>query len=370
MSTEVKIATTSAEKEAVYALRYRIYVEEMKLSPQEADHRRRWLWDELDEVSINYALFQDGALVGALRATSLGNVNNPQTIIDKFQLQPAIDQFGIETIATTSRFMLDPNVRHGRSIYDMIKVSFNEAASQGIRFNYGDCSPSLIPFYEHMGYRRYTRAYNDSHYGYKLPILMIIRDHTWFKRVRSLLYRSCQQYPDDVEARNWFLKSYPNFVDVESAALLPKGTFFSLLQETLGNSSWQKLPIFAGLEEEETRVFLKYAVLIHAVSGDKIIRQGEKDSTLYILLKGIAEVIKDGNPDVPIHVIGEGDAFGEIGFLIDVNRTANVIACAPSEILVLSSEFLERFLRKSPTIAAKVLLNLSRMLAGNLAKCN
>ena len=126
MSTEVNIATTSVEKEAIYALRYRIYVEEMKLSPQEADHKRGWLCDELDEVSINYALFQNGILVGALRATPLGNVNNPQTIIDKFQLQPVIDLFGIESIATTSRFMLDPNVCHGRSIYDMIKVSFND----------------------------------------------------------------------------------------------------------------------------------------------------------------------------------------------------------------------------------------------------
>lgn len=369
MSTEVTIANTSSEKEAIYTLRYRIYIKDMGLSPDEADHQKKWLRDELDEISTNYALHREGILVGALRVTPLGKVPNPQKMIDKFQLQPAINAFGIEAIITTSRFMLDPNVRHGRTIFDMIEVSFNDSISKGVRLNYGDCSPSLVPFYEHMGYRRYTRAYNDSNYGYKLPILMIGRDQKWFKQVRSPLSRICQQLPDDIEARKWFEDTYPDFINLESAALLPKGLFFSMLEEKLGSNSWKNLAIFAGLEKDETSLFLKYAVLIHADTGDKIICQGEKDATLYILLKGMAEVIKDEKPDIPVHVIGAGEAFGEIGFLIDVDRTANVIACAPSEVLVLSSEFLERFLRKSPTIAAKVLLNLSRLLASNLANC-
>ncbi|MCH5374223.1 MAG: cAMP-binding protein, partial [Planctomycetes bacterium] len=62
-----------------------------------------------------------------------------------------------------------------------------------------------------------------------------------------------------------------------------------------------------------------------------------------------------------------GDTFGEIGFLADVERTASVIMRSPGEALVLSGEFLSRFLSKEPHIAARVLLNLSRMLAARLA---
>lgn len=369
MGTEVGIVSTETDKEALFAFRYRIYVEEMGLSPEEADHKHQWLSDELDEISINYTLKNEGKLVGALRVTPFSKVENPQAMIDKFQLQPAIEYFGAEAIATTSRFMLDPNVRHGRTIFKMMKKSFIDSFLLGYRLNYGDCSPSLIPFYEHMGYRRYTRAYNDSNYGYKIPILMLIRDHDWFQRVRSLFLRTAKDYPDDYQARAWFEKTYPEFIDVESAAMLPEGAFFNMLQEKIGTNNWHKLPIFMGLNQDETKLFLNNSVLIHTATDDKIIHQGEKDATLYILLKGVAEVIKDEEPTVPIHVVGVGEVFGEIGFLTDIERTANVVACAPSEVLALSSESLERFLHKNPTVAAKVLLNLSRMLASNLANC-
>ena len=56
-----------------------------------------------------------------------------------------------------------------------------------------------------------------------------------------------------------------------------------------------------------------------------------------------------------------------MSFLTSKPRTANVIAKAPCEIIVLSGESLNRFIAKEPAVAAKVLLNLSRILAERLA---
>ena len=75
----------------------------------------------------------------------------------------------------------------------------------------------------------------------------------------------------------------------------------------------------------------------------------------------------DEAPDSPVAVLGAGDPFGEIGFLTSEPRTANVVARAPCEVLVLSGEFLQRFVTQEPAIAAKALLNLSRVLASRLA---
>ena len=47
---------------------------------------------------------------------------------------------------------------------------------------------------------------------------------------------------------------------------------------------------------------------------------------------------------------------------------ATVIARTPCEVVVLSAEFLRAFLTREPTIAAKVLFNLSRTLASRLAE--
>ena len=68
-----------------------------------------------------------------------------------------------------------------------------------------------------------------------------------------------------------------------------------------------------------------------------------------------------------IAVIGAGDTFGEIGFLTDSPRTASVVAKTDCEVLVLSGDFLEHFIAHEPTISSKVLLNLSRELAGRCA---
>src|SRR5207237_10127414 len=78
------------------------------------------------------------------------------------------------------------------------------------------------------------------------------------------------------------------------------------------------------------------------------------------------EVARDEAPDAPVAILGAGDPFGEIGFLTDEPRTANVVARAPCEVLVLSGSFFQRFVAKEPAIAAKVLLNLTRVLASRL----
>ncbi len=85
------------------------------------------------------------------------------------------------------------------------------------------------------------------------------------------------------------------------------------------------------------------------------------------LLSGLAEVILDGNEERPLRALAGGDIFGEIGFLTTTRRTASVVARAPSDILVLSAAFLKRFLKQEPSIAAKLLYNLSTILARRLA---
>jgi hypothetical protein len=44
-----------------------------------------------------------------------------------------------------------------------------------------------------------------------------------------------------------------------------------------------------------------------------------------------------------------------------------VVASAHCQVLVLSGPFLQRFVGKHPTIAAKVMVNVSRILAARLA---
>jgi CRP-like cAMP-binding protein len=44
-----------------------------------------------------------------------------------------------------------------------------------------------------------------------------------------------------------------------------------------------------------------------------------------------------------------------------------VVARAPCELVVLSGDFLRRFIAREPAVAAKILLNLAQVLAARLA---
>jgi CRP-like cAMP-binding protein len=367
MAVTVHTARTDAERDQVYAFRYRVYVGELGLAPPTADHARKRLWDPLDDVGVSHYLQEDGEVVGSLRMLFLGDVPDPAPLVQKFRMEPALAAMGRGAICTTSRFILHPRLRMGLSIYRLMEHAYDDAGRRGVRLNYGDCSPHLLPFYEHLGYRRYTDAYNDTEYGFKLLILMLGRDQERFARVRSPLARAAARYPDDPEARAWFDRTYPAYREIQTAALLPEGMFFDLLRERVPSDPLHSVGLLHGLDRAETDRFLARATLVRAAAGDRIVREGEAGDTLFVLLSGLADVTLDEAPDRPVGVLGAGDTFGEVGFLTARPRIASVVARAPCELVVLSGDFLRGFIDREPAVAAKVLLNLSRALASRLA---
>lgn len=218
MSLVVRRVETPAERAQLYAFRYRVYVQEFHLT-EDADHDRRWLYDPLDEVGVSLAVFRDGDIVGCLRLVFMNEVQDLQPMIKKFDMGAALERFEPREITATSRFILDRALRHGKILFRLIKAGYEEGRKRGVRLNYGDCSPHQLAFYKHLGYRRYTGGYNDTAFGYKIPILMLVNDHAFLNQVRSPIARLAAESPDDHEARRWFERVYPDYVDLQSTAL-------------------------------------------------------------------------------------------------------------------------------------------------------
>lgn len=362
----VREATTDQEREALYAFRYQVYVNELKMT-DEADHQHGWLRDDCDEHAVNYALFEGDAVVGSLRILRMHEVKAVDPFIEKFLMAPALTEFGPEAIVTTSRFIIADQLRNTMAIFQLLQKFWEDAIQHGTRINYGDCSPHLLPFYERLGFRRYVDGYNDEVFGFKLPLIMIVRDNEFMRRVRSPFAKMTNSENDDGDARCWFAKTYPDFTTLDTAAFLSADVFFDLLAARLADDPLHSIALLQGLSQVEAERFLSKASVVRFKPGHKIIGEGENDRTIYAILSGVAEVRPKGSKRRQLAILGAGDTFGEIGFLMAAQRTADVIAQTEGEVLVLSGEFLERFLRDDPIIAAKVLLNLARNLAGRLA---
>ena len=358
MSLEISVAKTKTELEDLFRFRYGIYIEEFRLSPLEADHKHKILRDYLDDYAISYVLRSQSKIVGSLRILFLEDIPCTQSLIKKFHLASAIDNFGLSAICATSRFMVAPELRHSRAIWKLMEAVYQDARQRGVRLNYGDCSPSLLPFYEHLGYRRYCPGYDDPSYGYKFPLLMLMEDVRGLTLVRSPLRRLARRYTENHQVRQWFEREYPLYQELESAAFLSKEKFGEKVSQYLNTHSLYQVSLFQGLKLTEIYKLLKGATIIHTQVGDRIAKQGDYDKTLYILLSGIAKVTKNELVDEPFNLLGAGNTFVEIDIFKSGLCRANLISCSPSEVLVIPTESYQNIIEQEPELASKLILNL------------
>ncbi|MBF0181390.1 MAG: cyclic nucleotide-binding domain-containing protein [Magnetococcales bacterium] len=94
-----------------------------------------------------------------------------------------------------------------------------------------------------------------------------------------------------------------------------------------------KLAFFQGLTDEEKETVSQLQMRIFRYHpGSIIIRKGDLDGDLFIILKGTATVV--GSRSIPLAILKGGDVFGEVSFLAQGRaRTADVVS--NGEIIVI-----------------------------------
>lgn len=102
--------------------------------------------------------------------------------------------------------------------------------------------------------------------------------------------------------------------------------------------SLRGLSFFNAFTETEVDEVLSAAQLKTYATGKLILEEGEIDNSFFILAMGHA-IVKKG--DKPIHVLGKGDCFGEIGLLGSVKRTASVVAASQVLALKINASLLD-----------------------------
>ncbi|MBF0583341.1 MAG: cyclic nucleotide-binding domain-containing protein [Magnetococcales bacterium] len=92
----------------------------------------------------------------------------------------------------------------------------------------------------------------------------------------------------------------------------------------------RSLPFFAAFDPDEQIRFAGDETRLSCYhNGEFLIQEGEEDHALFFLLVGAASVVKEGTV-IPLAMLGPGDMFGEVGFLMPRRRTTNVIVHPPA----------------------------------------
>lgn len=129
-------------------------------------------------------------------------------------------------------------------------------------------------------------------------------------------------------------------------------------------------PLLAGLSRWEARKVVLLGRLRSLAPGQLAIRKGDTGTEMYMLVSGRARVYDtqaDGT-EKTLAVFEPGATFGEMALLTRETRSANVVADAPSEMLALDFQALERIRMRFPYTGAKVFRNLAHMLSDRLRR--
>lgn len=124
------------------------------------------------------------------------------------------------------------------------------------------------------------------------------------------------------------------------------------------------VPIFSLMKNRDLRRIAKrtQSHLFHG--GDVIIREGELDGRLFMIVRGKVEVIKSlgGRNERHVRTLGPHSYFGEMALIDDLIRTASVIAQEETEVLVLEQWNLRQEIEKYPAVAIELLQMLCRRI--------
>ncbi len=358
--TLIAVAHGDADRAAVFRLRYAVSVVELGKCSTAANHADGLLCDELDEgdrSSLFFAKIGD-TIVASLRV-SWGGLGIPDDHRDLF----ALDRFAAfpgAALSFTSRLVVAPAWRNTPVLGQLLVSAYQLARERGVRFNFCHCTPALVTLYEQLGYRRYRTNIVAPDVGYHVPLVLLTEDAGHLDAVRSPFRRSARRLANPPDSAAWFKAAFPDYAEIVTPHLRSETAF---LQALARFSHQTRVPLFTGMADEEVKAFIREATVLQCRTGDPIIRAGEVGRELFVILSGAVEVRRDvqGQP-YTLTTFGTGQIFGELAFLSERPRTANVVAISDLELLVLSQAFFHRIRKTMPDVALKVLLNLSLTL--------
>lgn len=130
--------------------------------------------------------------------------------------------------------------------------------------------------------------------------------------------------------------------------------------------------VLAGIESTDLAVLKQRLYREHYRQGERIVCQGDPGDAMYIITRGLADVILDlpGSRSKRLLSLAAGTFFGELALLDHSERSANIDASQYLVCYRLDVHDFERLQRSHPHISMQLLANISRTLTTRLRYAN
>jgi hypothetical protein len=364
----IHLARTDEEKLAVYRFRYDIYVREMGRYGGVADHARRLLVEPEDETARIFFAAQDGEVVGTSRFSWGGDAPFSARQIDHYQLEPFLAEVPLEAMAVGERGMVAPQLRGSPLFRELGLASRRFMSEKRIQLVFGACEPHLLSLYLGQGSRTYAKHnVNSPEAGYLIPIVTVVEDVEYLRRIGSPNAETAIDFGADARIPACVERLVHRAGEgVLSQRLEDAGAYWGEIHRALGELGEEHLSPLEGLSEPEAERCLPRSNIIECKAGDRVLKRGGVARNMFVVLDGTLEV-RDG--ERLIRVLSPGDVFGEMAFLLGRPRSADVYAATDGvRVLSLSEGTLREMIESDPRVAARLLLNIAKILCLRVLK--
>jgi len=143
---------------------------------------------------------------------------------------------------------------------------------------------------------------------------------------------------------------------------------YQILSMNIDKAVLDRSPLFDNMTDYQRRKAILISELHEFDDGELLVEQDTVGRSMYLILSGQAEVVRrDGETSHQLAKLEPGQVFGEIGYIRETERTADVRALGKLSSLRFDYERMEKNLKFFPNIVAKLNFNISCILGERLA---
>ena len=119
----------------------------------------------------------------------------------------------------------------------------------------------------------------------------------------------------------------------------------------MDESRLRSIALFEPLPRDARQLVAQHADELDTDEGTQLVRQGEFAYEFFVIEKGSAEVLRDGER---IAELGPGDFLGEMGIVANAVRNATVVTTSPSTVIVMTAQAFKSVSRSNPDLASQI----------------
>jgi CRP-like cAMP-binding protein len=132
----------------------------------------------------------------------------------------------------------------------------------------------------------------------------------------------------------------------------------------------RRIPLFANVEPARLKLMAFASERMTFKDGQALCRQGDTGDAAYIVVDGTVDILKEtGDGPVKVAQVGRNAIIGEIAILIDVPRTASVVAAGGEVVaLKITKDLFYRLIADFPEMGVEIMRVLARRLDETTSK--